>query len=345
MTVNGSGNAKRETRSTRLSAPSAAMPSSRSSTIGLDPWPQRLDAPRREGARDQPAQPGVIRRIDGEHVPGERGSGKALGHDGRIRGHGGVHVLRQPRVVERGAGLVVVDDEPGIVAVGERHRVNRAAPAHVGEQFKRVVAMVRSPRLPSPRRRRVRSIPSELSHIGCEQLERGSALTWRARAADTSAPRKSGAACDGEHLPVAGNALEGVAAPVVERDAAAGNEVAHSRRHVDLAGTRERRDPCADVHGDARDVVAAQHALADVQPGPDLEIELDGLRRRSPGRTGSHGQDRRNGRAHRRRCVLTMTPRCRSISAVGRTIVRVEQLTPAPVAELRSTAAWSRRCR
>ena len=132
---------------------------------GLDPWPQRLDAPRREGARDQPAEPGVIRRIDGEHVPGEGGSGKPLGHDARIRCQGGVHVLRQPLIVERGASLVVADHEPGIVAVDKRHRVNRAAPADVGEHGKRVVAVVSSPRL----QRRVHVVLDHActcSHVG-----------------------------------------------------------------------------------------------------------------------------------------------------------------------------------
>ena len=73
--------------------------------------------------------------------------GEALGHDRRVGVERGVHVLRQPLVVERGAGLVVADDEPGVVAVDERHREHGAAPAHVGEQWERIVAVVRPPRL------------------------------------------------------------------------------------------------------------------------------------------------------------------------------------------------------
>ena len=71
MTVNGNGKAKRETRSTRQSAPSAAMSVEQVVDDRLDSWPQSVDAPRREGAGDQAPQPRVVGRIDGEHVPGE----------------------------------------------------------------------------------------------------------------------------------------------------------------------------------------------------------------------------------------------------------------------------------
>ena len=87
----------------------------------------------------------MVRRIDGEHVSGECRSGEALGNDGRVGDQRGVHVLRQPRVVECGAGFVAPYDEPGIVTVDERHPVDRAALAHVGEQGERVVAVVPSP--------------------------------------------------------------------------------------------------------------------------------------------------------------------------------------------------------
>ena len=43
--------------------------------------------------------------------------------------------------------LVVADDEPGVVAVGERDRVHGAVLAHLGEQRERVVAVVAAPRL------------------------------------------------------------------------------------------------------------------------------------------------------------------------------------------------------
>ena len=145
MTVNGSGNAKRDDEVDPAVGAVGGDAVEQVVDDRLDPWPESLDAPWREGARDQPAEPGVVRRIDGEHVPGECRSGETLGHDGRVGGQRGVHVLRQPRVVECCAGLVVADDQPRIVAVDERHRVDRAAPAHVGEQGERVVAVARSP--------------------------------------------------------------------------------------------------------------------------------------------------------------------------------------------------------
>ena len=39
----------------------------------------------------------------------------------------GVHVLGQPRVVERGPGLGVADNEPGTLAVGQGDLVHRPA--------------------------------------------------------------------------------------------------------------------------------------------------------------------------------------------------------------------------
>ena len=112
----------------------------------LNAWPQSLDAAWRERPRDQPAEPAVVRGIDREHVSGEGRSGEALGHRCRVGEQGGLHVLRQAGVVERGAGLLVVDHEPRLVAIDERHLVHRPAPAHVGEEAERVVAVVGPPR-------------------------------------------------------------------------------------------------------------------------------------------------------------------------------------------------------
>ena len=167
MTVNGSGNAKRATRSTRLSAPSAAMSSSRSSTIvwirGRSPSMRRgekaLETSRRSRVWSGGSTVSMCRAKAGPGRPSDTTAASAS--------EGGVHVLRQPRVVERGAGLVVADDEPRVVAVDERHRVDRAAPAHVGEQGERVVAVVRPPR--RQRRRHVvlnhRQTISQLRHV------------------------------------------------------------------------------------------------------------------------------------------------------------------------------------
>jgi len=59
----------------------------------LDVGPQRLDASRRELVRNQSAQARVIRRIDGEHVLGERGAGEAFGGDVVAELESRLHVL------------------------------------------------------------------------------------------------------------------------------------------------------------------------------------------------------------------------------------------------------------
>ena len=146
MTVNGSGNAKRETRSTRLSAPSAAMSSSRSSTIvwirGRSPSMRRgekaLETSRRSRVWSGGSTVSMCRANAGPGRPSDTTAALAtraacMSFDSR----GSLSAAR---------ASLVVDDEPRIVAVDERHRVHRAAPAHVGEQGERVVAVVGPPR-------------------------------------------------------------------------------------------------------------------------------------------------------------------------------------------------------
>jgi len=112
----------------------------------LDPRLQRFDPAQRERGGDQPAEPGVVGRVDVEHVAREGGPGQAFGDDRTARGQCGLHVLRQPRIVECSARLVVADDQPRIVPVGERDRVDAAARAYVGEERERIVPVVRAPR-------------------------------------------------------------------------------------------------------------------------------------------------------------------------------------------------------
>ena len=175
ITVNGSGKAKPATRSTTVS-PRLCSSSSRSSTIGLDAGPQRGDPRPAERGRGQPAQPGVVGRVDAEHVPGERGAGQALGDHRAVAGERGVHVLGQPRVVERGPGLGVPDDEPGPLPVGQRDLVHRAVGPDLREQRERVVAVVVAPRV--ERRITHRRPPSigpvaDLAEAGTQQVEGG----------------------------------------------------------------------------------------------------------------------------------------------------------------------------
>ena len=113
---------------------------------GLHMRAQALDPASRERGGDQAAQPCVIRWIDHQHVPSERRARQAFGHDLAAQRECRVQVLRQPRIVQRGSGRVMADDEPGVVAVGERHRVHRAELTQLGEQVERCVAAVGPPR-------------------------------------------------------------------------------------------------------------------------------------------------------------------------------------------------------
>src|SRR6185295_9852512 len=107
---------------------------------------EALDPPQRERRRDQATQPGVIGRIDGEHVPGERPPREALGEHLAARERR-LHVFGQPRVVEQQLRLVVADDEPRRVAVSEGDRVHRSLLAHLREQGERVVPVEAAPGL------------------------------------------------------------------------------------------------------------------------------------------------------------------------------------------------------
>ena len=75
MTVNGSGNANAD----EVDPGVGSGGGHRVEEVvddGLHPRAERLDAAGREGGRDEPAQPAVVRRVDAEHVPGERGPGR-----------------------------------------------------------------------------------------------------------------------------------------------------------------------------------------------------------------------------------------------------------------------------
>lgn len=86
------------------------------------------------------------------------------------------------------------------------------------------------------------------------------------------------------------------------------------------------------MHRDARDVAAAQLAFADVQPGSDPEIEPTGRVDDRPraldtsSRSVEAGKYAVTGGPHHDPAVPFYLGR-------GRTIVRVEQVAPAPVAE------------
>ena len=113
----------------------------------LDAWPKGGDPWPAEGSRGKPAQPGVVGRVGAEHMPGEGGTGQALGDHRPVAGECGVHVLGQGGVVESGLRLLVADDQPRAVPVGERDLVHRAVRLNLREQRVRVVPVVIAPRV------------------------------------------------------------------------------------------------------------------------------------------------------------------------------------------------------
>ena len=106
---------------------------------------QRLYPPYRERARDESPETRVVGRIDGEHVPRERRPRETFGDDAPGSRHRRLHVLGDPRVVQRGPRLVVPDDQPGLVTVSQRHPVHRRPVANRLEQRKGIVPVERAP--------------------------------------------------------------------------------------------------------------------------------------------------------------------------------------------------------
>ena len=115
---------------------------------GLDGRGEHGDPRGAEGAGDEPAEPGVVGRVDVEHVASERRPGQPLVDHLGVVVEGGDHVLGDPRVPEHLAGGVVSQDQPGIVAVGEAAGADRALLAGPGEVPEGVVADLRAPSAP-----------------------------------------------------------------------------------------------------------------------------------------------------------------------------------------------------
>ena len=113
---------------------------------GLDVRTHRLDSVRREGCRYEPPQPSVVGLVDVEHVPGERRAGQTFGHDVAADCERGTHVLREPLVIERGVRRLVMDDQPSLVAVHQRDPMHRPELPDLGEQGKRGVLVISTPR-------------------------------------------------------------------------------------------------------------------------------------------------------------------------------------------------------
>src|SRR5215218_6073225 len=127
------------------------------------------------------------------------------------------------------------------------------------------------------RRSRTVSLPSECWRSTRSGPPISRARSRRAFRSPTSGPQSwtspppvvvTASSSHGEHVPLAGDALERMAPAVREIDARAGNQIAHGARDEHLARPGERRDARADVHGNT-----GQVGVRD-EPGHEDEVEL-----------------------------------------------------------------------
>ena len=153
---------------------------------------QRFDAPHRERRRDQPPQARVVGRVDREHVAREGRPRESLRHDIARRRERGLHVFRDSLIVERGARLVVPDDQPRVVTVGERDGVHRPERTDLFEQRIGIVAVELAPRGQRFLQTRHRSSSS--------------APTPECNRATTRSLRQAGASCSVKPCCIANNA-------------------------------------------------------------------------------------------------------------------------------------------
>ena len=144
-----------------------------------------------------------------------------------------------------------------------------------------------------------------------------------------------------EDPPRSGNALEVVFAAVYQPVAGADAEVADGAADEHFIRPGERADPCADVHGEAADIVLGkQFAFARMQPRADLQAQLAHavtdrgallIARLGPSNVASAPSPR----------DFTKRPRCRSTSVADHVIVPFEQRPPGAVAHRRGALGRS----
>ena len=132
-----------------------------------------------------------------------------------------------------------------------------------------------------------------------------------------------------EEPPHVGHALQAVAAPVLEDESGAGDEVAHGARDQDLARAGQGRHARADVDGDATNRSAATNFdLAGVHTCTDLEPEP--AHRAADGEGAAHRprgpvEDRQQAVAG----LIHLTPAMPLELSTGHAIELVEKVLPA----------------
>jgi hypothetical protein len=77
---------------------------------------------------------------------------------------------------------------------------------------------------------------------------------------------------DGEHVPLAGDAVERATVSRLEADARADDEVAHGLRHQHLAGVGVGGQLAGDLDGDSLYIVSCEEALAAVNGGTSVVV-------------------------------------------------------------------------
>src|SRR6187431_2943747 len=123
-------------------------------------------------------------------------------------------------------------------------------------------------------------------------------------------------------------------AAVDERDAGPGDQVLDRARHEHLAGAGLRRDPRADVDGDAADLRAHHLALAGVHAGTQLEPQRPGAFADRLGATDGARRAVERGEETVARGIDLAAAESLELAA-GDAVERIEDGVPARVAELR----------
>src|SRR5215207_3967980 len=190
------------------------------------------------------------------------------------------------------------------------------------------------------RRSRTVSLPSECWRSTRSGPPISRARSRRAFKSPTSGPQSwtspppvvvTASSSHGEHLPLAGHALQSWTAAVGEVDAGAGDEIADGTGDENLARVCDRGDARPDVHGDPGEVITAQLALTGVETGPNLEPEIAGTGRDGLGTVdGATGSVESGQEAVAR--GLDLLPAEPVQLMTDRRVVRVQQLVPALVA-------------
>src|SRR5882672_11402612 len=138
-------------------------------------------------------------------------------------------------------------------------------------------------------------------------------------------------------MPLAGHALERVDPAIVESKARPGHQILDRAGDEYFTALGERGHARADVHRDASQLVPHDLALASVHAGANLDAEASyalGDRTARPHRARGTVERRQKAVARRVDLAATEAPQFRA----NRRVVRLNQIAPATVADLRGAS-------